>query len=187
LPDKRPRRLSLAYRKHLDAIALIYVRCGETGRAAARMVRDTFPHLKGFRDTRFRAWADNPEWQAALDAAREQCSVEKALPPESRGAKLLAFAQGALAEIEKSYAAAKRGGDEKEKKLLEERIIKLHDALRAEERHQDSLKTQAALRKFSAFISNVLALLKGLPAEYEGRLRDAMRDPAKLMGIQQDD
>ena len=93
------------------------------------------------------------------------------------------FAQDALREIESAYELAKSEGDEKEKKLLEDRIIKLHDALRAEERHQDNIKTQARLRDFAAFVANVIALLRGLPPEFEGRLRDAMKDPAKLMGI----
>jgi len=95
------------------------------------------------------------------------------------------FAKGALLHIEAEYEKAKEEGDEKEKKDLEARLLKIHDALRSEERHQENLKTQAALRSFKDFVANVIALRVGcvtLP-EFEAKLREAMKDPAKLMGV----
>ena len=146
-------------------------------------MRLELPHLKNFRAKRLAVWADNPEWLAAVAAAETQATAEKELPPDVRGAKLLKWAKDALGHIEAQYERAKKDGDDKERGNLEKRLLTIHDSVRAEERHQDLLKTAARLRDFAAFVANVVGLLKGVPAEYEHRLREAMKDPAKLMGI----
>ena len=184
-PVDRRRRISRTYRPHLDSIAVIFVRCGEVQAETARQVKAEIPHLKGFKAGRLACWSDNPEWRAAVESARLQASAEKALPPDVRGSKLLNFAKGALLHIEAEYEKAKEEGDEKEKKDLEARLLKIHDALRNEERHQENLKTQAALRSFKDFVANVLALRIecATVADYEAKLREAAKDPAKLMGV----
>jgi len=184
-PIDRRRRVTPKYRAHLDAIAQIYVRAGEVRTDAARAVVAAHPYLKGFRPARFLCWEDNPEWLAALQAARIQAAAQKALPPETRGARLLAFAQTALAEIETAYDLAKHEGDESEKKALEARIIKLHDALRAEERHQDNLATQARLRSMKHIMQTMVALCRESSGidDYLRRLLVYRNDPAKLLGV----
>lgn len=182
-PETRPRRLARQYRHHLETIARLWVQSGKCQADTVRLVQVTLPQLKSFKGRRLVAWADNPEWQAAVRAAETQSTAERELPPDVRGAKLLKWAKEALAHIEAQYEVAKKDGDDKERGNLEKRLLTIHDSVRAEERHQDALKTQARLRDFSSFVANVITLLRGVPAEYEQRLREVMKDPGKLMGV----
>jgi len=177
----RRRRVSEKYRRHFDTLALIYVRCGRNKAETARQVAAQLPHLGAFRPAALERWSDNPEWQAAVAAAEERASVDRELPPDARGAKLFVFAKDALRFLEQQYDDAKTDGDPKERKDLEARLLKIHEALRAEERHQSQLRTDAKLQSFRVFVRNLIAQLKGLPAEHELRLRDVLADPAKLM------
>jgi len=179
------RRISERYRRHLSTIALFFVRSGRNKSGTARRVKAELSHLASFKADRLDAWEGNAEWEAAVESAEQQSSADRELPPDVRGSKLRRFANAALARIEQQHDAAKEESDEKLQKELEARLLKIHEALRNEERHQENLKTQERLRDFRAFVANVVALAVGcnsLP-EYEAKLREAAKDPAKLMGV----
>lgn len=179
------RRISKRYREHLETIALLFLRTGRCKEETVRAVQIALPHLKSFKAERLTDWAHNPEWLSALRSAEFQNVAERELPPDVRGAKLLNWAKDALAHIESQYEIAKAHGDDKERGSLEKRLLAIHEAVRSEERHQDSLKTQAMLRDFRAFVANVVTLVLTCTSvhECELKLRDVLRDPAKLMGV----
>jgi len=178
----RARRISETYRRRLAAIAALFVECGRNKAATARRVQHDLG-LKSFRAARLDSWADDPEWTAAVEAAVERASIGRELPPDARGAKLRVFAKAALAELEREHEDAKANGDAKAKKDAEARLLKIHDALRAEERHQDALKTSERMRSFRTFVSNLIAELAGLPPEHERRLHQVLANPTKLLEV----
>jgi len=188
--DQKParnRRISEKYRKRFDAIARTFVACGRNKAETARRVRAELKGLESFKPDRLTCWSGDPEWDAALESAQLQASAERELPPDVRGSKLLHFAQGALADLDDQYAKVKgEGGDNaKELAALEKRIIVIHDAVRAEEKHQDNLKTAAALRTVKNLIAKLVGITRecGSIDEYLRKLQEYKREPHRLLGL----
>jgi len=133
-------RLHPKHRDFVEQIAAIFVAAGETASLAAERVREQIPQLATFNDITFHRWRGNGEWLAALAAARDEARFDEELRQQLRGKKFLRWATARMESLVTEHASAVEGQDGKKAQALEGRILKLNDALRAEEKYQGELR-----------------------------------------------
>ena len=147
--EKRPRRRSLSrkYRDHLEQVAAIFVACNENALQAAEQVRERIPELPRFSDRAFFRWADNGQWQVELKAARENAKFEKELAAAKRSKNFIRWAMERVIELKAEHEQlrsenAEAGAAKRKAEInsLEVRIVKLNEAMRAEETHLGRLE-----------------------------------------------
>jgi len=181
------------YQQHLEHLARIYVECAGNTAEAAERVRAEIPELATFRHNYFARWKNNAEWKAVLKAAQDDQAFESEFKPRVRGRGFLRWAREAAkrlaGEHEQIVNEAENDPDPNRRIAasasvgpIEGRIVKLNEAIRAEERHQDDLQDRAARRDMRTFARNLFELVGTfVNEEGERRLQDLQRDPAALM------
>jgi len=178
----KKRRLSQKYGRHIEKIAELYVLCSENGAATVEKVHQELPHLSGVRDNTFTRWQGHPQWEAALQSARDAAKLEDELDPSLRGLKFLRWSRDTLALLLEEHETAKQEHSEKLRVSLEGRIVKLTEAIRAEERHQDDVRDRLARRDMRTFARNLMEVLGTFLDEHgKRRLLELQREPAQLM------
>jgi len=183
---KRVRSISKNYVDHLSHIARIFLGCRENASEAARRVNEQIPGLRCSGKQLLR-WKGNRQWEDALGGARDDVAFEHEFKPNVRGRQFLVWARDALERLKAEHEEAieeLEGGEKRKARIqaLEARIVKLNEAIRAEEKHQAEIFDRAARRDMRAFAKNVIELL-GTYLNEQGlrHLQDLQRDPAALM------
>jgi len=139
---KRPRRrrLNRKYRAHVEQIAAIFVATGGSALQTEEQVRERIPELDGFRHTSISRWVGNTEWEVALKAAREDKRFEDELAAAKRSKNFIRWAMERTIELKAEHAQAREDKRKADITMLEGRIIKLNEAMRAEETHLGRLE-----------------------------------------------
>lgn len=184
---KRIKTISGKYVDHLEHIARIFLDCRENSFEAAKRVAEQIPGLKAIQANRFYRWVGNVQWEDALAKARDEVAFENEFRPQVRGRSFLRWARETLKGLKTQHEEAVEAiaqGDKKaaEKQALEARIVKLNEAIRAEEKHQEDLADRAARRDMRTFARNAIELF-GTFLNSDGlrRLQEIQRDPTALM------
>jgi len=179
---KRPRRVGRQYRVHLEHIARIYVECNERPVEAASRVGAEIPLLKSCKSNYFSRWKGNTEWEVALREAKASAAFDSEFKPTIRGRKFLQWAREAAKRLAGEHETAVSEENRQEIQFFEARIVKLNEAIRAEEKHQDDLQDRAVRRDMRAFAKNFVELFATyLNDEGQRKLQDVQRDPSALM------
>jgi len=190
---RRPRRLNRAYRPHAEQIARIYLECGESALQTVERVHAEIPVLASMSPNAFFRWRGNTEWESALKAAKLDVAFENDFKPRVRGQKFLRWARDAAKRLAGEHEQiVKDSENAPDRKLraaagfavgpIEGRIVKLNEAIRAEEKHQDELQDKAVRRDMRTFAKNFVELFATyLTDEGQRKLLDVQRDPGALM------
>ncbi|NQT18831.1 MAG: hypothetical protein HQ592_03935, partial [Planctomycetes bacterium] len=89
--------------------------------------------LPRFGRASFRDWAGNPEWQEAVDAARENAAIKRDLEQRQRGKIMFRWALDMLNHLTKDHQRAVDEQRPEDACRLEDRICKLNKLLAEEE------------------------------------------------------
>ncbi|HUU68064.1 MAG TPA: hypothetical protein VM186_00955 [Planctomycetota bacterium] len=179
---KRPRRVGQQYRAHLEHIARIYVECNERPTEAAARVAAEIPLLKSCKSNYFGRWKGNTEWAVALRDAKASAAFDSEFKPTIRGRKFLQWARETAKRLAGEHETAVSDEKRLDIQCIEGRIVKLNEAIRAEEKHQDELQDKAVRRDMRTFAKNFVELFATyLTDEGQRKLLDVQRDPGALM------
>jgi hypothetical protein len=148
---KPRRRISKKYRKHVDEIARIYVECEEVGDCAAREVRNSIPELSAIYGGIFSRWRGVTQWEAALKAPREKAAVDRDLAGERRSRSMLRWGVDSLDALMAAHEQAVREDRMADADRFRACIIRLNEALRAEEKHVNAHREQKRNEKPTTF------------------------------------
>ena len=150
--EAKPRqRISRKYRQHVDEIARIYVECEEVGDRAASEIRDSIPELSGIYGGIFGRWRGVAQWEAALKAPRERAAVDRDMADGRRSMSMLRWGSYSLDALMAAHDQALQEDRMTDANGFRVCIIKLNEALRAEEEHVNTRREQKRKEKPRTF------------------------------------
>ncbi len=190
--SKRAKRISDFYAPHLDAIARIFVQEKERDLPTARRASAELG-LPKFSNIHLIRWRGNPEWVTAVQAAREQRQIAERASGNVRGQNFLDWCRKTEVGLRDEYALVKglladaedkkRTGIKEQMARLENRILRLAEAARAEEKHLEEQREREATRDMKRFGQKLLKKLAdiGRPQAAVEVLNAVAKNPVGFM------